>query len=56
MKYIAMFIFLVGCDWWNSWYPPDNFIEEIGEQIIEQETTLDLDLSPNTPEKKRCHS
>lgn len=51
-----MFIFLVGCDWWNSWYPPDNFIEEIGEQIIEQETTLDLDLSPNTPEKKRCHS
>ncbi len=52
MKYIALFVFLVGCDWWNSHYPPDNIIEEIGEQIIENETGMDLDLSPNSPEKR----
>lgn len=50
MKYAFVLILLFGCDWWNSWYPADNFVEEIGEQIIENETGLDLDLSPNTPE------
>lgn len=52
MRYIAVFFILMGCDWWNSWYPADNPIEEIGEQIIQNETGLDLDLSPNTPERK----
>lgn len=52
MKYIALFVFLVGCDWWNPPYPPDNLIEQIDEQIIENEKGIDLDLSPNFPKKK----
>lgn len=31
-------------------YPQDNFVEEIAEQIVQQETGLDLDFSPPTPE------
>ncbi len=29
----------------------DNSIEEISEEIIKQETGIDIDLSPNTPKK-----
>lgn len=29
----------------------DNQIEELSEEIIEQYTTIDIDLSPSTPEK-----
>lgn len=32
-------------------YPQDNIIEEIVEDVIEQKTNLDLDLSPYSPEK-----
>lgn len=53
MKYAFVLLFLCSCTWWNSWYPADNPIEEIGEQIIKQETGLDLDLSPNSPEKAK---
>lgn len=31
----------------------DNSIEEISEEIIKQETGLDIDLSPNAPEKSK---
>jgi hypothetical protein len=31
----------------------DNPIEEISEEIIKQETGLDIDLSPNTPENAK---
>ena len=54
MKYafIALLCLLSSCEWWNSWYPSDNIVEEIGEQIIKDETGLDLDLSPNSPETR----
>lgn len=38
--------------WWKD-YPEDNIVEEVVEDIIEHETGVDIDLSPNTPEKKR---
>ncbi len=31
--------------------PDDNPIEEIAEEVIEKETGVDIDLSPNSPEK-----
>lgn len=30
---------------------PDNVVEEISEEIIQEETGLDIDLSPSTKEK-----
>lgn len=34
-------------------YPQDNFVEEIVEDVIEEKTGLDIDLSPFTPEEKK---
>lgn len=31
-------------------WKPDNPVEEVSEDIIKQETGIDLDLSPSTPE------
>lgn len=43
---------LMGCQSrWLGWYPQDNFIEEIAEDVIESKTGVDVDLSPFTPEK-----
>ncbi len=42
---------LSGCTWWEKHYRHDNIVEEIIEDIIEQKTGLDLDLTPTTPEK-----
>lgn len=35
---------------WQS-YPEDNIVEEIAEEVIDQETGLDLDLSPFSSEE-----
>ena len=49
---IGISIILYACsDFWES-YPQDNAIEELVEDMIQQETGLDLDLSPTTPENK----
>lgn len=32
--------------------PQDNIVEEICEEVIKKETGIDVDLSPETPEKK----
>jgi len=40
---------LSGCSWLTH-YPEDNVVEEIVEHIIHEETGLDLDLSPASPE------
>lgn len=32
--------------------PDDNPVEEVAEDIIKKETGVDVDLSPNSPEKK----
>lgn len=33
--------------------PDDNIVEEIAESIIQNETGLNIDLTPSTPEKKQ---
>lgn len=33
-----------------KYYPADNLIEEIIEEVIESETGLDIDLTPLSPE------
>ena len=49
---VGMLVCLSGCATWNKWYPADNIIEELAEEVIEAKTGLDLDLSPNSPEVK----
>ena len=48
-------VFLVAVIGFGSIYflGNDNSIEEISEEIIKQETGLDIDLSPNAPEKSK---
>jgi len=45
-----MFLF-AGCELVKK-YPQDNIIEEIAEEIIEQKTGLDIDLTPFSKEKQ----
>ncbi len=55
MFIVCVFIFLLviigGCSWklWNH-YPHDNFLEEMVEGMIKEKTTLDIDLTPSSPE------
>lgn len=32
-------------------FPPDNAVEEVSEEIVEEMTATDIDFSPSTPEK-----
>lgn len=44
-------LFLFACDEVKDFeYPDDNIAEEIIEEIIQQKTGFDLDLTPNSPE------
>lgn len=49
---ISFFLIMlcISCNRILEKYPQDNFIEEIVENVIKQETNLDLDLSPFSPE------
>lgn len=49
---LMVVVVCVGCNqaWW-SWYPQDNLLEETVEEVIEQKTGLDLDLSPTSSER-----
>lgn len=41
----------VGCGvfkWSN--YPQDNILEEIGEEVLEHYTGIDIDVTPSSPE------
>jgi hypothetical protein len=31
----------------------DNFVEEIAEEVIQEETGINIDLTPNSPEPKK---
>lgn len=49
-------ITMTGCSWtqasllwWNN-YPSDNVIEEYAEELLDDYTGYDLDLSPFSPE------
>lgn len=51
---ILIVIFIVGCTALNQRMrlEDDHAGEELIEQVIEAKTGMDLDLSPNSPEKK----
>jgi len=37
---------------WSTYHlGDDNVVEEISEQIIKEESGIEIDLSPNTPER-----
>lgn len=42
---------IVGVGSWVFFKKEDNPVEELAEEIIKQETGLDIDLSPQSPEK-----
>lgn len=46
---VLVFVLVVGIVS-SKYYGPDNIVEEISEKIIEEETGIDLDLSPETEE------
>lgn len=60
VRYVGFFIAgagMVGMAWLSSCsavrsYPQDNPVEEFVERVIENETGLDLDLSPFSSEEK----
>lgn len=45
-KYVFFILFLTGC----SYYDDDNFLEEYVENILEDGTKIDIDLTPNSEE------
>ena len=49
---VLIFIVIVGAAA-QIFLGADNVIEESAEQIIENRTGMDIDLSPSTPEKDR---
>lgn len=56
MKMLAIIlaiIFGVGSVYWLG---NDNPVEEIAEKVIEEEIGIDVDLTPETPEKKQNES
>jgi len=48
MKTIIVFCLLMGS---CKGYRQDNALEELAEEFIAEETGLDVDLSPGTPEE-----
>ncbi len=52
-KYKYMILILVVIIGLGSvyFYGDDNAVEEISEEIIKQETGIDIDLTPSSPEK-----
>ncbi|HNU60724.1 MAG TPA: hypothetical protein PKL04_00840 [Methanofastidiosum sp.] len=52
-KYKYMILILVVIIGLGSvyFYGDDNVVEEISEEIIKQETGIDIDLTPSSPEK-----
>lgn len=49
----AIFLLAVGCQHCNQWFQQDDdwWFEEVVEEVIESEVGLNIDLTPNTPEK-----
>jgi len=50
---IAMLSAIVASCSYFSWYPQDNVVEEIVEELIKKETGIDIDLSPFSPESTK---
>ena len=49
---IFLLFWLTSCSWVNMkiGLPDDNLIEEVAEEVIEQKTGIDIDLTPYTVE------
>lgn len=45
-----MILLLIGCSLFDS-YAHDNAVEEIIEEVVKQQTGLDIDLTPTSIEK-----
>lgn len=52
---VSILVLAAGCCTMNKFLglKDDNAVEEIVENVIQQETGLDIDLTPNTPEQKK---
>lgn len=52
---ILIFIAIVAAVGGSSyyWLGPDNPVEEVAEKIIQEETGINLDLTPTSPELSR---
>jgi len=52
---ISVLILAAGCCTMNKFLglKDDNVVEEVVENVIQQETGLDIDLTPDTPEQKK---
>lgn len=53
--FLGSFVFCVlgfnACTWLQE--HPDNIVEEVIEDVIQEETGMDVDLTPGSPEKKK---
>ena len=55
---LGTLLLMDGCSWIDNLlenYKHDNFVEEIIEDIIENETGLDIDLSYTSPEEEETN-
>ena len=50
---LALLLTISGCSKIWKDYPQDNIAEEVLEEVIEQKTGLDIDLSPETKENAK---
>ena len=57
MLIFGMIPLLLSCSKINSMLglQDDNIMEEVVEDVIKQETGLDMDLTPSSPEKKNTN-
>lgn len=46
-------LIIVANYFYEEYYPDDNFVEEAVEKQIEQKTGVDIDLTPESIEKKK---
>lgn len=46
----VVFLGSCGLEWWK-YYPQDNVVEEVVEEVIKDKTGMDIDLTPSSPEK-----
>ena len=53
--FLITFLLLVSCTGLRKWQldHPDNFVEEMIEEFIEDKTNFDVDLTPFTGEEKQ---
>jgi len=55
VSFLALSLVLCSCSTLNRWcgLEDDNFIEEAVEDVVQHETGLNFDFTPNSPEVKK---